>query len=318
MTDRPPESDGKPPRPAVAGPTDPAQSMSLINNLMRAPLDPGYAAAANKRKAQGKPPSVGLRSPLLIVTLVVIGLSLAVAAHALRLPQAASEKRRSELISSINERQHTIDQDSRTINSTQATINQLQAKALSRQHDTSLADRLTALELATGTSAAHGPGLVLTLNDAAGAGTDAQGNPRTDSSDTGRLTSTDLQIIVNGLWAAGAEAISINGQRLTSQTAIRFAGEAILVNFRALQPPYAVTVIGGPDVAARFKSNSGGAYLRELAGTYGVRENLTSKSAVTVPAAATAALSHAHAVSPSPSSSSSPATSSSRSPEGGP
>lgn len=281
--------------------------MSLINNLMRAPLDPGYEAAASKRAAAGKASSVGLRSPLLIVTLVVIGLSLAVAAHALRLPQAASEKRRSELISSINDRQATIDQDSRTINTTQQQISDLQATALRRQHDTSLADRLKALELSTGASAAHGPGLVLTLNDAADAGTDAQGNPRTDTSDTQRLTSTDLQIIVNGLWAAGAEAISINGQRLTSQTAIRFAGEAILVNFRALQPPYDVTVIGGPDVAEQFKRNPGGAYLRELAGTYGIRENLASKSSVTVPAAATVALSHAHAVTPSPS----------RSPEGG-
>lgn len=283
--------------------------MSLINNLMRDTLDPGYEAAAAKRKAQGKPPSVGLRSPLLIVTLLVIGLSLAVAAHALRLPQAASEKRRSELISTINERQSTIDRDSRMINSTQEQINQLQAKALRRQHDTSLADRLKVLELTAGTSAAHGPGLVLTLNDAPNAGTDAKGNPRTDTSDTERLTSTDLQIIVNGLWAAGAEAISINGQRLTSQTAIRFAGEAILVNFRALQPPYDVTVIGGPAVADRFKSNSGGAYLRELAGTYGIREQLASKSIVTVPAAATAALSHART--------SSPAASSSRGPEGG-
>ncbi|MFC6706893.1 DUF881 domain-containing protein [Flexivirga alba] len=117
--------------------------------------------------------------------------------------------------------------------------------------------------------------------------------------------------MVNGLWEAGAEAISINGQRLTSQTAIRFAGEAILVNFRALLPPYDVAVIGGPDVAAGFKDNSGGAYLRELAGTYGIQEKLTSKSSVTVPAAATAALSHARAASPSP------ATPASRSPEGG-
>lgn len=274
---------------------DPARSMSLINDLMRAPLDPGYEAAARKRRAEGKPASTGLRSPLLIVTLVVIGLCLAVAAHALRVPQAASEKRRSELISSIKERQDTIDADSRTINTTQQQINELQATALQRQHDTSLADRLKALELTTGTSAAHGPGLVLTLNDAPDAGTDAQGNPRTDRSDTGRITSTDLQIIVNGLWTAGAEAISINGQRLTSQTAIRFAGEAILVNFRALQPPYDVTVIGGPKVADNFRSNSGGAYLRELVGTYGIRENLSTKDSVSVPAAAVASLSHAHA-----------------------
>ena len=36
--------------------------------------------------------------------------------------------------------------------------------------------------------------------------------------------------LVNGLWQAGAEAISINGQRLTSTSAIRFAGQAILVD----------------------------------------------------------------------------------------
>lgn len=295
-------------RPGPAAGADPAQSMSLINNLMRAPLDPGYEAAARKRKAAGKPASVGLRSPLLVVTLLVIGLCLAVAAHALRLPQAASEKRRTELINSIKDRQNTIDKDSRTINTTQARINTLQAKALKRQSDPSLAKRLKALELTTGTAAAHGPGLVLAVNDAADAGTDAQGNPRTDSSDTGRLTSTDLQIIVNGLWAAGAEAISINGQRLTSQTAIRFAGQAILVNFRALQPPYDISVIGGPNVAENFRSNTGGAYLRELVGTYGVREDLATKKSVTVPAAATAALSHAHVPSD--------AASSSRSPEG--
>ncbi|WP_446663769.1 DUF881 domain-containing protein [Flexivirga sp. B27] len=288
---------------------DPAQSMSLINNLMRAPLDPGYEAAARKRRAQGQPASVGRRSPLLIVTLVVIGLSLAVAAHALRLPQAASEKRRTELINSINDRQATIDEDSRTINTTQERINSLQAAALKHQDDKSLASRLEALELTTGTSAAHGPGLVLTLDDAPDAGTNAQGDPRADTSDTERLTSTDLQIIVNGLWAAGAEAIAINGQRLTTQSAIRFAGQAILVNFRPLRPPYAVTVIGGPDLAENFRSNSGGAYLRELVSTYGIREDLSTKKSVTVPAAATAALSHART--------SSAATSSSPSPEGG-
>jgi len=286
------------------GHSDPAWSMSLINNLMRAPLDPGYRSAADRRAAEGKPASVGLRSPLLIVTLVVIGLSLAVAAHALRVPQAASDKRRTELIGSIKARQSTIDADSRTINTTRRQINALQAKALQHQNDTSLADRLKTLEVTTGAGAAHGPGLVLTVDDAPGSDTDAEGNPRTDTSDTGRLTSTDLQIIVNGLWTAGAEAVSINGQRITSQTAIRFAGEAILVNFRALSPPYAISVIGGPEVADRFKANAGGAYLRELVSGYQIRENLASKTSVTVPAAATAPLVHASAI-PSQSASSS-------------
>lgn len=285
-----PRTDGVGPRSK-----DPAWSMSLINDLMRAPLDPGYRAAADRRTAVGQPASKGRRSPLLIVTIAVIGLCLAVAAHALRVPQAAADKRRNELIGSIKQRQHEIDSDSRTINTTRQQISALQAAALRKQHDTSLADRLKALEVSTGAAAAHGLGLVLTVNDAPGSGTDAQGNPRTDSSDTGRLTSTDLQIVVNGLWEAGAEAVSINGQRVTSQTAIRFAGEAILVNFRALSPPYAITVIGGPKVADQFRANSGGAYLRALAHDYDIREELASKQSVSVPAAASAPLAHASA-----------------------
>ena len=50
------------------------------------------------------------------------------------------------------------------------------------------------------------------------------------------MIAQDLQIVVNGLWDAGAEAISVNGQRLTSKSAIRFAGQAILVNYRPADP----------------------------------------------------------------------------------
>ena len=53
--------------------------------------------------------------------------------------------------------------------------------------------------------------------------------------------------LVNRLWIAGAEAIAIDGHRLTSLTAIRFAGEAITVDYVSLTPPYEVTAIGDPD-----------------------------------------------------------------------
>ena len=51
---------------------------------------------------------------------------------------------------------------------------------------------------------------------------------------------------MNGLWTAGAEAISINGQRLTVLTAIRNGGPVINVNSRPLAPPYTVQAIGDP------------------------------------------------------------------------
>ena len=53
--------------------------------------------------------------------------------------------------------------------------------------------------------------------------------------------------MANALWAVGAEAITINGQRLTAQTAIRSAGEAVLVDFRPLSPPYVLRAVGDVD-----------------------------------------------------------------------
>ncbi len=95
----------------------------------------------------------------------------------------------------------------------------------------------------------------------------------------------DLQILVNGLWSAGAEAISINGQRLTALSAIREASEAITVNFRSLTRPYTVTAIGDPDqLAARFVESDGGTWWFNLKSLYDMRFDLTSKDSVTLPA----------------------------------
>src|SRR5207302_160556 len=73
---------------------------------------------------------------------------------------------------------------------------------------------------------------------------------------TGRQTGTnpglvldrDLQDVANELWHDGAEAIAINGQRLTATTTIRAAGGAILVDFRPVTAPYQVSAIGPDDL----------------------------------------------------------------------
>ncbi len=51
-------------------------------------------------------------------------------------------------------------------------------------------------------------------------------------------------MLVDGLWAAGAEAISVNGHRLTARSAIRTSGTAIEVNSTGIGPPYHVLAIG--------------------------------------------------------------------------
>jgi len=54
----------------------------------------------------------------------------------------------------------------------------------------------------------------------------------------------DLDTLVNELWSAGAEAISINDQRLVTTTSIRCAGPTILINSVVAASPYKIKVIG--------------------------------------------------------------------------
>ncbi len=90
----------------------------------------------------------------------------------------------------------------------------------------------------------HGPGFTLTLDDAPASGSDdaAEGG----QADEGRVLAKDLQYVTNALWESGAEAVSINGKRLTATSAIRFAGSALVVDYRPLTRPYVVTALGDP------------------------------------------------------------------------
>ena len=76
--------------------------------------------------------------------------------------------------------------------------------------------------------------------------TDAPTDDPDTQDPTLRVQDVDLQVVVNGLWAAGAEAIAVNGHRLTSMTAIRSAGDAVLVDLVPLSSPYKVDAIGDP------------------------------------------------------------------------
>jgi uncharacterized protein YlxW (UPF0749 family) len=95
-----------------------------------------------------------------------------------------------------------------------------------------------------------------------------------------------MQRVVNGLWASGAEAISINGQRLTALSAIRAAGDAILVDNRPLVPPYTVLAVGdGERLSSRFQDSPDGLYLHALEENFDIRATISTESDVRLPAA---------------------------------
>ena len=66
----------------------------------------------------------------------------------------------------------------------------------------------------------------------------------------------DLRDIVAALWAEGAEAISINGERLVATSSIYGVGASVLVNTAFLSPPFRIEAIGSEGLLDRFSTNA--------------------------------------------------------------
>lgn len=140
---------------------------------------------------------------------------------------------------------------------------------------TGLRERVDRLGGLAGTLPVTGPGVEVLVDDAPGS-----------DSDRTRVLDTDLQRLVNGLWAAGAEAISINGERLTNLSTIRIAGSAITVNNRGLRAPYRLLVLGDPDtLPARFAETASGQAWLDLQRQVGLRLGFTPAESLRLPAA---------------------------------
>ena len=265
----------------------PDASMSLLNELMRHPLDPGYEAAARRRRERGEPPVTADRRWLGVLAIVVIGALIGTAAVQLRGQATSGVAQRTQLVKEIDRLTAAADRLQRDNERTRTQIEQAQGDALRLQSQGGLADQVQRLGLVTGAAAVKGPGIQVTVDDAqqVKAGS-ADGDPRTGpATDDGRVLDRDLQMVVNGLWASGAEAIAINGQRLTALSAIRSAGEAILVDYRPLSPPYVLSVVGdSSSLQTRFASGPGGAYLASLRDNFGVRSSIHAARSLTVPA----------------------------------
>ncbi|MFF9605826.1 DUF881 domain-containing protein [Streptomyces sp. NPDC014684] len=267
----------------------PDASMSLITNVMDHSLDDGYAEAAARRAAQGEAGGLPktLRAKLgLAAGLVLAALVVTVGAAQARIAAPVVAKERQELIDRIDRETADADRLESDVDKLRDDVDTRRRAALRRSGGGSEADLVGML---SGATAVHGPGVKLVVNDAkeASAGGDGS-NPRETSgfSDTGRVRDRDMQRVVNGLWASGAEAVSINGQRLTALSAIRAAGDAILVDNRPLVPPYTVLAVGdGQRLSTRFQDSADGLYLHALEENFGIRATISTEGDVSLPSA---------------------------------
>ena len=266
-------------------------SMSLLTEVMRHPLDPGFAeASARKAMPDYRHPRRARRALILLVA-VGLGTATTVAVVSLRAPEPAVLAARTLLEKQITDRtaQATALRASNQVLSDEVAA--LQSQALAAQ-DPALIARLRSGDVASGASAVTGPGLRVSLADAPA---DASGNVPADS----MVQDADLQSVVNSLWASGAEAIAINGQRLTSLTAIRSAGSAILVDLVPLSGPYTVDAIGDPDtMQTRFARTPAASELAYLRSTWGISTDVAAKTSLQLPGAGALSLRFASPLDP--------------------
>ncbi|MFA3878853.1 DUF881 domain-containing protein [Streptomyces sp. MMCC 100] len=268
-------------------PARPDASMSLLTNVMDHSLDDGYAEAAARKKADG---SGGMPKTLraklgLAAGLVLAALVVTVGAAQARVAAPAVAKEREELVDRIEGETSAADKLEKNVDELRDDVNARRREALEKSGE---GDRSDLVGTLAGAVEVHGPGVKLVVNDAKDVGTGADGKPRGTSgfSDTGRVRDRDMQRVVNGLWESGAEAISINGQRLTALSAIRAAGDAILVDNRPLVPPYTVLAVGdGERLSTAFQDSADGLYLHALQESYGIRTAISVADDLKLPAA---------------------------------
>lgn len=258
-------------------------TMGLLPYINAHAIDEDYAEAAARRARSSpdaagaapaaRPRKVGRAGAAVLAVFAV--LSITAAAQTSR-DSVSEEKERRALIAQVKDRREVLDTQRRSIAQLTTETRRLEASLLrSTQESDGVLAQVSRLGLRSGVGPAVGPGVQIVADDAPGADTDRN-----------RVLDSDLQKLVNGLWRAGAEAISINGERLTALSAIRHAGDAITVNYTSLNRPYTILAIGDPKtLPSRFQeSTTGGAWL-DLVGEVGLVYSMTTKSSLRLPGA---------------------------------
>ena len=125
-----------------------------------------------------------------------------------------------------------------------------------------------------------GPGMRVTLTDAP---TDVR--PAGVDDDALVVHQQDIQAVVNALWKGGAEAVSIQGQRIISTSGIKCVGNSVVLHGIPYAPPYVIEAIGDAGrMAAALKESRALTTYRQYADAYGLGYRESVESSVSLPA----------------------------------
>ena len=217
-------------------------------------------------------PPVGKKDPKWWIAIVLSfsGLLFGIAVANTQRQQPILEKNREDLRATITKNIEVLNKTSEDLSSINNEIAQIQTNTPGLDFHGISQSNESNLQVFSGLSSVKGEGIEIVINDAI----------KTDSLETAdlelaRVYDSDIQLLVNALWASGAESVSINKSRLTSTSAIRSAGDAILVNYRPLLPPFVISAIGDKDLRDRLIKHPDYLDLQFVVKTYGLGFNVS-------------------------------------------
>ena len=148
---------------------------------------------------------------------------------------------------------------------------------------------------ARSTQTVTGPGVQITLSDAP-PGEIPEGATPNDLV----IHQQDIEDVMNALWSGGAEAMTVQGARITSRTVIRCIGNVILVDGTSYSPPYVVQAIGDPGALREtVMANPRIVNYQAYVARYGLGWDMREKDELRFPPAATdTTLNYAHVEAP--------------------
>lgn len=261
---------------------------SLLRALLSEHLDPGYAAAAAARDrsgalSMGRARVVNRVWQALAALLVAVVFAAAVAQARLVAPGVSEAQQ--VLAASVRSEEASVSELAAHRNALAAQVDDVQRRALA---DDAEGQRLLAsldkLGLAAASTPVSGPGLSVTVTEPGIGPNLSDVSKQRVAGSRQIILDRDLQLVVNSLWASGAEAISVGGVRIGPNVTIRQAGGAILVDNTPISSPYTVLAVGPPHAMQDvFDGSPGLKRLRLLEASYGVGVNETARDDLTLP-----------------------------------
>ena len=273
---------------------------SLLRSLLSEHLDPGYAAAAATRANAAKPGSRAVRWLWqAAAALLVAGVFAVAAAQARSVAPGVSEAQQ-VLAGSVLSAEASTDELAGQRDTLAAALDDLQRRQLADDAEgQQLLSRLDEFSLSAAATPMIGPGVTVTVTDP-GAGRDLSDVSKQRVPGSRQvILDRDLQLVVNSLWAAEAEAIAVGGIRVGPNVTIRQAGGAILVDNHPISSPYVIIALG-PQNSMRdgFERSPGFKRLRLLEVSYGVQVTVSADEGLTVPTGAAREINFAKQIGP--------------------